>query len=225
MDIASKHVFGVSGRRKVMELHHANSVATACQFIRASSLMSWGRSLGLGLRRTCRSRTSWIGAIAYGLTSSRTLLTSIAEQGRSMVDGPVLFVFDLDILDRNGTGRMWVIKGNPISCRGKSDEERWLQDGRDLERHFVKGRFNQMIVLRHCGGVLPFGSYLSRIVLDDPQQVTEDGVDFYSMVVGALRLSMQDAGIDVPTSQEAVPSRVFLLAKLEGRRGSGSKNV
>jgi hypothetical protein len=62
----------------------------------------------------------------------------------------------------------------------------------------VKGQFNQMLVLRHCGGALPFGTHLKRIVLDEPNQTTEDDVDVHSMAVGALRLAMQDAKLDVP---------------------------
>lgn len=55
-----------------------------------------------------------------------------------------------------------------------------------------------MVVLRHCGGELPFGKHLKEIILDDPGLQTQDGVDLYSMAVGALRLAMQNAGISVP---------------------------
>jgi hypothetical protein len=55
-----------------------------------------------------------------------------------------------------------------------------------------------MILLRHCGGALPFGSYLKKIVLDDPHQKNSEDVDYYSMAVGALRLAMRDSKLDVP---------------------------
>lgn len=63
---------------------------------------------------------------------------------------------------------------------------------------FVRGRFDQMIVLRHCGGSLPFGRHLKKIILDDPKLKTDESVNIYSMAVGALRLALQDANINVP---------------------------
>lgn len=77
-------------------------------------------------------------------------------------------------------------------------KERWFQDKEDLDENFVKGRFDQMVVLRHCGGELPFGKHLKKIILDDPGRLPNKNGDFYSMAVDALRLAMQDAGISVP---------------------------
>lgn len=55
-----------------------------------------------------------------------------------------------------------------------------------------------MIVFRHSGGELPFKSYLTKLVVDDPEQKNDDGVDLFSMAVGALRLAMSDTGLDIP---------------------------
>ncbi len=117
---------------------------------------------------------------------------------RANVYGPVLLVFDIAIIDRNRTGRIWVTKLNPTKWARKPDEDRWFQGKNDLEENFRKGQFDQMIVLRHCGGAIPFGQHLKKIIVDDPGLQTEDDVDIYSMGVGALRLAMQDAKLDVP---------------------------
>ena len=47
----------------------------------------------------------------------------------------------------------------------------------DLDENLVKGRFDQMIVLRHCGGELPFKNYLKKIIIYYPQQKNDDGID------------------------------------------------
>lgn len=117
---------------------------------------------------------------------------------RANAYGPVMFVFDTELIDRSYTGRIWVTKLNPTKWSGKSDSERWFQNKSDLEENLVKGRFDQMLVFRHCGGALPFKKYLKKIILDDPKLKDEEGVNFYSMAVGALRLAMADSGIDVP---------------------------
>lgn len=198
MDIPSKHVFETLHSRGVEELHHANSVATACQFIRAKSLLSRGSVERLGLRQTAQSSDDLDRRYSIWFDVFLDSVDIHERASRANVYGPVLFVFDLAILHKNQTGRIWVTKQNPTKWAGKSQEDRWFQGREDLEENFVKGQFDQMVVLRHSGGALPFGKHLRKIVLDDPKRETADDVDFYSMAVGALRLAMQDASIDVP---------------------------
>lgn len=198
MDIPSAHVFESLFEKDVTHLHHANSVATACHFIRSLSLLSRGSVERLGLAQTPQAsdKADRRYSIWYDV-----FLDSVDIHRRAScanVYGPVMFVFDLNIINKNGTGRIWVTKMNPTKWEGKADEHRWFQGKEDLAENFVKGRFDQMIVLRHCGGELPFGKYLQKIILDDPEHKTNEDVDVYSMSVGALRLAMQDAGIDVP---------------------------
>lgn len=198
MDIPSAHVFEVLSEKGVTELHHANSVATACQFIRSKSLLSRGSVDRLGLTQTPqktddadRRYSIWFDVFLDSVDIHR-------RASRANAYGPVLFVFDINIINKNGTGRIWVTKCNPTKWSRKADEERWFQGKDDLSENFVKGRFDQMIVLRHCGGELPFGKHLKEVILDDPDAKTEDDVDLYSQAVGALRLAMQDARISVP---------------------------
>jgi hypothetical protein len=86
----------------------------------------------------------------------------------------------------------------------RGNELRWFQHKQDLDENFVVGRFDQMVVARHCGGELPFKKYVKKIILDDPKILTEDDVDLYSQAVGALRLAMEDADLDIPAA--AVPA-------------------
>lgn len=198
MDIPSAHVYETLHTRGVKELHHANSVATACQFIRARSLLSRGNVERLDLRQTAQSSDDLDRRYSVWFDVFLDSVDIHERASRANVYGPVLFVFDLSILNKNQTGRIWVTKQNPTKWAGKPQKDRWFQDREDLEENFVKGQFDQMVVLRHSGGALPFGKHLRRIVLDDPKRATTDHVDFYSMAVGALRLAMQDANIDVP---------------------------
>lgn len=198
MDIPSKHVFEILDQKGVDELHHANSVSTACHFIRSRSLMSRGTVERCGLIQTPQASDNidkkkgiWFDVFMDSV--------DIHDRGkRANIYGPVLFVVDKLIISKTHTGRLWVTKLNPMMWDKKSQEEKWFQDKEDLNVNFVKGCFDQTIVARHCGGELPFRQYLNKIILDDPHMETADGVDFYSMAVGALHLAMQDAGIDVP---------------------------
>ena len=207
MDLPSSHVFEVLTEKTVEELHHVNSVATACQFIRSKSLMSRGNVERMGFAQT-RQASDEIDK-RYGIWFD-VFVDSVDihhRARRANVYGPVLFVFDINIINKNGTGRLWVTKLNPTKWVGKPDNRRWFQDRNDLEENFVKGEFDQMIVLRHCGGALPFGTYLRKIILDDPGFRNDDEIDLYSMSVGALRLAMQDAKIDVPIERRQCRDR------------------
>lgn len=198
MDIPSQHVFSVLTEKGVAELHHANSVATACQFLRSKALMSRGTVERMGLMQTAQDSDEVDRRYSIWFDVFVDSVDIHARASRANVYGPVLFVFDLTLIDRNKTGRIWLTKENPTKWAGKPDKERWFQGKDELSSDFLKGRFDQMIVLRHCGGVLPFGRHLKKIILDDPKIETDEDVNIYSMAVGALRLAMQDAGIDVP---------------------------
>jgi len=180
------------------ELHHANSVATACQFLRSRSLMSRGTVERLGITQTPQSSDDldkrygiWFDVFADSVDIHN-------RARRANAYGPVMFVFDTELINRSYTGRIWVTKLNPTKWSGKSEKQRWFQDKEDLEGNLTKGTFDQMLVFRHCGGELPFKKFLKRIILDDPQRTTEEDVDLYSMAVGALRLAMSDSGLDIP---------------------------
>lgn len=198
MDIPSIDVFDALAGKGITELHHANSVATACQFIRTRSLLSRGNVERLKVAQT--PQVSDKADKAYSIWFD-VFLDSVDihnRASRANAYGPILFVFDINIIKNNGTGRIWVTKKNPTKWTDEPEKNRWFQNKADIEGNFVIGRFDQMVVLRHCGGELPFKKHLKKIVLDDPKHKTAEGVDFYSMAVGALRLAMQDANINVP---------------------------
>jgi hypothetical protein len=79
-----------------------------------------------------------------------------------------------------------------------ASDARWFQGAADLKSGFVKGRFDQMIVIRHNGGELPLQNHLEEIILDDPKHQDAEGTDTYSQSVGALRFAMSEGQLDVP---------------------------
>lgn len=203
MDIPSKHVYEALQDKGVLALHHANSVLTACQFLRSRSLMSRGTVERLGVKQTEQSSDQIDKRYGIWFDVFADSVDIHARARRANAYGPVLFEFDSKIIEKTYTGRIWVTKLNPTKWADKSDDERWFQDKDDLEQNFGRGQFDQMVVLRHCGGELPFKSYLKKIVLDDPDQQTADGVDLYSSAHGALTLAMSDSGLDVPIERRA----------------------
>jgi hypothetical protein len=111
--------------------------------------------------------------------------------------GPVLFVFNIGQLRRTYTGRLWVTKQNPANWTGLKRKDKWFQSSDELEQDFIEGEFAQSVVLRHCGGELPFTSFLQEIVVDDPR-LTVEGTDLFSAACGALSLAVTDSGLEIP---------------------------
>lgn len=89
---------------------------------------------------------------------------------RSNEYGPVAFVVDAKVLEEPLTGGVWVTKTNPYHW---NDEHHWFSSVSKWESEFRppwsrNGWWKHMLVLRHCGGELPFRSHLKRLILDDP---------------------------------------------------------
>jgi hypothetical protein len=198
MDLPSKPVFDALASEGVSRIHHANTVLTACHFIRSKALLSRGSVEARGLKQTKQSSDGLDKRYSIWFDVFTDSVDIHARAKRANHYGPVLLVFDAAIIEEAYTGRIWVTRENPTKWQGKARENRWFQSIEELRSEFTYGTFDHMIVFRHCGGELPFGSYLKKVILDDPRMTTEEGADLFSAAYGALRLAMTDSGIDIP---------------------------
>jgi len=169
--------------------------------LKQGSLLSRGTTERYGYKQTSQASDSTDKAYSLWFDVF-TDTVDIHDRGRrANYYGPVLFVLDTEILTEVSCGRIWVTKLNPTKFQGTTEIDRWFQNKRDLNENLSKGTFDQMIVFRHCGGELPLGNYLKKIIVDDPEHVLTGGIDIYSMAVGALQLAMNEQGIDVPVEK------------------------
>lgn len=207
MEIPSKQVYEVLKNKGVESIYHANSVITACRFLRSGSLMSRGTVERKGLYQTPqdsdlidKKKGIWFDVFADPI--------DIHDRAkRANLYGPVLFVLDLEIISKSYAGKVWITKLNPMKWGHKQHNRKWFTSKKDLKDNFVYGEFDHMIVFRHCGGELPFKKYLRKIILDDPSLKSRAGIDYYSMAYGAIRLAMTDGGINERiTKRECRPS-------------------
>jgi len=212
LEIASKRVYEVLQEKGVETIYHANSVITACQFLRTGSLMSRGTIERKGLYQTPQKsdQTDKQYGIWFDVFADSADIHARAK--RANVYGPVLFVIDSELIKNTYTGKMWATKLNSTKWDGTPYEQRWFVSADEFEKNFVRGRFDQMIVFRHCDGELPFKKYLKEIILDDPQLSTSKSkVDYYSMAYGALRLAITEDGIDVKIKKRKCPDNCSCL--------------
>lgn len=206
MHIPSSSIYEILSQNSINDIYHANSVATACHFLKENALLSRGTAERQGYEQTTqksdpidKNRGVWFDVFADSVDIHQ-------RANRANVYGPVTFVVDSNIILKTYTGRIWVTKVNPTKWAGLSEKERWFQSKKDLEDNFVKGRFDQMLVFRHCGGQLPFKGYLKKIILDDPK-IPGFNVDFFSLAYGALALAMSYSRINVEIERRQCPQR------------------
>lgn len=225
MSLPAKHVYDVLKDKNVDTLYHANSVLTTCQFLNKGSIMSRGSVEQIGGYQTEQDsdRIDKRYGIWYDIFFDSIDIHSRGSRANKY--GPVLLCFDIEIITRLYTGNVWVTKLNPTKWAGKSDEKRWFESKRDLEENFVPSEFDQMIVFRHCGGVLPFKSYLNQIILDDPQMESTGGqeIQYYSMAFGALKSSMLESNVNIPIKKRECTNVCDCLEYYQNDRAKTNK--
>ncbi len=196
MYLKSSAVWDVLEAHDVEHLYHANSVITSCQFIKQKALLARGAVERMKLPQTEQYTDAVDKRYSLWFDVFADPIDIHERAGRANRYGPVLFVLDLERLRTSYTGNVWVTKLNPTRWAGTTREDRWFQSNADLKENFVYGDFNQMIVFRHCGGIMPLADSFDHIILDDPR-LKVDGVDMYSGAVGALTLAACDAGMEI----------------------------
>ena len=97
----------------VNELHHANSVATACQFIRSRSLMSRGTVERAGVFQTFQASDDIDKRYSIWFDVFMDSVDIHERARRANAYGPVLFVLDTRIIARAYTGRSMGYKNKP----------------------------------------------------------------------------------------------------------------
>jgi hypothetical protein len=218
MQIPSNILYKILVENGITEIYHANSVLTACQFLRAGALLSRGTVERRGMFQTPQSsdvidrkHSVWFDVFVDSVDIHQ-------RAGIFNAYGPALFVIDSAIIKETYTGGVWVTKMNPTKWSGLKHNEKWFTSAEDLRANFVKGRFDQMIVFRHCGGELPFGIHLKEVILDDPQFQTSLRTDIHSMARGALLLARTEGGIDVKIKRRKCSVGCKCIGKYKNKR-------
>ena len=156
----------------VITLHYAAGVDDACRFLRA-------------------------GALLADQHPGHVFLDPVdvhARERRRNKCGPVLFVLHAAILRTDAARAAGVCRAAPSAWAGRTHDECWFADGGALARGFTVGRHEQMVVIRDCGGRLPFGGHLMQVLVDP-------AVDAWPGVEAAwdrLRQAGAEGGLAVP---------------------------
>lgn len=96
------------------------------------------------------------------------------------------------------------------------DSEKYFQSMEQLEREFVKGRFNQHITVRHMMNPVPF-TYLKRVVLDNPQiDNTQYFENAYGYMQGLINSFCPGVPLEIRNCEPGCMCRALYRSYAEG---------
>ena len=194
MELNSAATYEVLKARGINYLYHANSVKTACSFLKSGCLLSRGSVISRGLRQTSQASDDIDKKYGVWFDVFTDSVDIHERASRRNIYGPVLFQIHSEILNAPDMPPLWITKKNPT--KWVEGENRWYTSIEELHANFIKGEFDQMIVFRHIGGVLPIGKHVTDIVLDDPNQ-EYCGLKFYDLTTGALFSAAAESGMPI----------------------------
>lgn len=167
--MTNSEIMQVLRNNGVQYLYHTNTVETSLSFLKCGGLLSRGLCQDMGLPQTSQY-TDFLDK-KYN-TFYDIFFDSMEIQRRTGYSsyGPVLFQYNLNVLDNVNEGCIRITKMNP---------DKWINTMNIYERYFLeldelsffydKNDFGQHITLISQKQPLPF-KYLERIVLSNPQQ-------------------------------------------------------
>ncbi|MED0671730.1 hypothetical protein P4S95_16255 [Aneurinibacillus aneurinilyticus] len=180
----------------VTHLHHANTVLTACSFIKCGGLLSRGAVEHLGLKQTPQDSDDIDKQ--FGVWDD-IFLDSVDLHDlfpRQNLYGPVVFKFSLDVLDHEELPVIWITKDNPIRwTKEQSPEQRYFKDITELKDSYSLGSYQEMITLRSTHSPLPFSPFLEEIILDNPGLAVSD-VSLFKEAGNILKQALKESDFD-----------------------------
>jgi hypothetical protein len=186
MEINALQAFEILKGKGIDYLHHANSVQTSCSFLKTGCLTSRGSTISRGLRQTDQMSDNLDRKYGVWFDVFTDSVDIHQRASRRNKYGPVLLKIKSEILTASDMPPCWITKKNPTKwVENEPLENRWFSSIDELQNLFKMGEFDQMIVFRHIGGVLPIKNFVNEIILDDPNQEYY-GLKFYDLAAGAL---------------------------------------
>ncbi|HWZ45008.1 MAG TPA: hypothetical protein VNW97_16150 [Candidatus Saccharimonadales bacterium] len=199
-------------------LHHAHSVITSCTFLEHGGVLSRGFAEDHGLKQS--SQPSDQLDKKYDIWHRIFLPhADIHDRGGQEKGpnpyGPVLFVFDLDVLLRLPAGaECRMTKKSPTYWYDPEPEsDRWFQSAEDLGQNIRYGDFGQILALQTPSGKFDFPDRRARVILDDPQRQMSAGESAYLHARNRLKAAATVGRVELSIERRRCQTSCICLAK------------
>lgn len=196
-------VFPILQGKHITSLFHANSVTTSRAFLTLGGLASRARMKAEGLPQTDQytdASDQQFGVWNDVFTDSVDIHARVRDRNQY---GPVLFILDTRLLlDLPPHIEIHFTKTNPAGwVQGQTYSDRYFATPADLYAGLVRGTFDHMITFRTAEGLIPFGTRLEQIVLDQPKMHWATGANIFTTAMQSLQAAAVVGAIGTPISQ------------------------
>ena len=196
MDLDKVSVANILRKKGVKYLFHANTVITSCSFLKSGGLLSRGAIEARGLGQTKQYTDP--ADQRFGVWSDIWLdgvdIHSRAKARNSY--GPVLFVYEVDVLADSNLPQIRVTKTHPQNWNGLSLGERYFLSIEQMEEQYEPTQFTHSLTIPNFLEPLGF-RFLNRIIVDNPSR-TVDGDDVYRIAINTLKIAADQGGLIDP---------------------------
>jgi len=172
LELNHREVRRILEDKGITHLYHANSTQTACTFIANGGLLSRGAVEHYENYQTPQSSDlidKQFNVWNDIFLDSIDLHTLFRRQNHY---GPILFKYNLNLLDQGFQLPLWITKNNPIYWEtGQLENERYIQDLNEFDTLYTHGSYRTMITFRNTHNYLPFIPFLEEIIIDDPELI------------------------------------------------------
>jgi hypothetical protein len=203
------------------QLHHANTVTTSCTFLEHAALLSRAYVEKHELAQTGQSSDDidkrhgiwdrvFVDHVDIHYRGGRV-------KGPNQY-GPVLFIFDEDILLTLPVGSdVLVTRMNPIYWNDRqTDGDRWYLTADELATSIKYGDFDKMLVIQSPDGKVDFPNKHVQIALDEPRRTLSSGKDAYAFAEERLRQSAKAGGVTVTVEKHDCRTDCTCIEKYKG---------
>ncbi len=180
--------------RGVRHLYHANTVLTALSYLRAGGLLSRQETEKRRLPQSGQ-KTDELDQIYEIYNDVFFDSVDIHARAKNVSHyGPVMFVYNLDVLDELGSYDIAVTKCNPDKWQGDlSYADKYFASKKELYSGFVLGDFGQHITVRNLSIPISF-DHLEKILIESPGMHTKH----LTLALQEIQKTLDLLGIDIP---------------------------
>jgi len=171
--IPSKSLYRILKEKKIEHLFHANTVATSLTIIKAKSLISRYQVETDGLSQSFQRSDGkdkkydvWDHIYLDGTDHHK-------KYSQSNFYGPVLFIFNLEVLTSPHFPTVLIMRSNPHFWTDKtSEDEKFYKDIEEFDKNYLTNTGNDaqiMFTFRNPGYELKLNKFLYAIGIDEPK--------------------------------------------------------
>ena len=172
-DLNPKDLYTLLKEKNINSVFHANTISTSITFLQNQSLLSRKFVADNNLFQT----TQYSDEIDKKFDIWNDIFLDFVDIhnyfGRDNYYGPLLFCFDVEILNSDLIKCIRITKKNPVNWNDSESPDNWYYESiDDFGNDYMKGNkasdIGKMLIIKKLNGKLPLRPFITKFILDNP---------------------------------------------------------